>query len=299
MQVSANPDASARQGDIVVNGERAPIRQDAARQDAAPCRFEVFSGEQTIPASGGSGGIGVIAASGCAWSARADAAWVVLTSGTTGTGTGTVNFTIASNPGTTTRTTSIVVANQTVRITQQANMPPTLPGCSVAVTPKDVSSPVSGTNNGSISVSATSSCNWSASSNASWISLTGATSGAGNGTVRFSVAANSGTARTGSLKIGDQTVVVSQAGMACTYTISPTSQTFEKSGGAGGPVSVMTQPGCAWTAVSNASWITVTSGSSGTGNGTVTYTVGANTTGSDRTGTLTIARQTFTVTEKK
>jgi hypothetical protein len=54
---------------------------------------------------------------------------------------------------------------------------------------------------------------------------------------------------------------------------------------------VTTQPGRTWTAVSNANWITVMSG---TGNGNVTYAVGANTTGSDRTGTLTIARQTFT-----
>jgi hypothetical protein len=51
--------------------------------------------------------------------------------------------------------------------------------------------------------------------------------------------------------------------------------------------------------VSNASWISVTSGSSGTGNGTVSFTVAANTTGSDRNGTLTIAGRTFTLTEKK
>jgi all-beta uncharacterized protein len=43
----------------------------------------------------------------------------------------------------------------------------------------------------------------------------------------------------------------------------------------------------------------VTSGSSGTGSGNVTYAVEANTTGSDRGGALTIARQTFTVTQSK
>jgi hypothetical protein len=50
--------------------------------------------------------------------------------------------------------------------------------------------------------------------------------------------------------------------------------------------------------VSKASWITVTTGSSGSGSGTVTFSVAANT-GGDRTGTLTIAGRTFTVTEKK
>jgi YD repeat-containing protein len=55
--------------------------------------------------------------------------------------------------------------------------------------------------------------------------------------------------------------------------------------------------GCAWTAVSNAGWITVTSGASGTGNGTVGYSVAANGGSDQRQGTVTIAGQTFTVTQ--
>jgi hypothetical protein len=51
--------------------------------------------------------------------------------------------------------------------------------------------------------------------------------------------------------------------------------------------------------VSNASWITITSGATGTDDGTVKYTVQANSTDNNRTGTLTIAGQTFTLTEKK
>ncbi|RLI01226.1 hypothetical protein DRO38_05415, partial [Candidatus Bathyarchaeota archaeon] len=43
-------------------------------------------------------------------------------------------------------------------------------------------------------------------------------------------------------------------------------------------------------------WIHITSGSSGTGSGTVNYSVDENT-GSARTGTITIADQTFTVTQ--
>jgi hypothetical protein len=61
-------------------------------------------------------------------------------------------------------------------------------------------------------------------------------------------------------------------------------------------VAVTTQATCAWTAVSNATWITVTSGAAGTGNGTVGFSAAANT-GAARTGTLTIAGQTFTVTQ--
>src|SRR4030095_7162756 len=165
-QVPANPVGPGGQGDIVVNGERARIRQDPA-----PCAFELSATEQTIPAAGGTGRITVTARAVCAWTAQADVAWVVLTGGATGTGTGNVTFTIASNSGTTTRAASIVVAGQTVRVTQQANVPVPPAVCSVTVSPKDASFPVSGTSSSSISVTAASSCEWLADTDTSWISI--------------------------------------------------------------------------------------------------------------------------------
>jgi C1A family cysteine protease len=81
----------------------------------------------------------------------------------------------------------------------------------------------------------------------------------------------------------------------CTYFISPTSQSFSASAGFGS-VSVTTQSDCKWTATSNVSWITITFGSSGTGNGSVVFSVDANT-GSSRIGTMTIAGKTFTVNQ--
>jgi hypothetical protein len=55
--------------------------------------------------------------------------------------------------------------------------------------------------------------------------------------------------------------------------------------------------GCNWNATSNVSGITITSGSSGSGNGTVYYSVAANTSTSSRTGTIIIQGQTFTVNQ--
>jgi uncharacterized protein (TIGR03437 family) len=84
--------------------------------------------------------------------------------------------------------------------------------------------------------------------------------------------------------------------VACAFDISPKSQSFGASGGDGG-ASVLTGGGCSWTAVSNAAWITVTGGANGTGNGSVGYSVAANTGTSQRVGTMTIAGLTFTVTQ--
>ena len=299
MQIAANPDATARQGDIVVNDQRVRIRQDAAA-----CRFVLSTTEQTVPAAGGNGSFSVTAAAGCAWSAQTDAAWVTLTDGTTGTGSGSVSFTAVPNTGTTTRAASIAVAGQTVKVTQQASILPGPPSlgppttCSVTVTPKDVTFGASGTNSSSIAVAAASSCVWSASSDASWLSLTGRTSGTGNGTVTFSVATNNGATRRGELTIGDQAVPVNQeaATVGCSYSVSPSTIPMAATGSTATSVSVTTSATCAWTATTNVSWISIASGASGTGNGTVAIGVAANS-GAARSGTLTIASQTVTVNQ--
>ena len=83
---------------------------------------------------------------------------------------------------------------------------------------------------------------------------------------------------------------------SCTFTVSTASQSVPAASGSY-TTNVTTPAGCAWTAVSNASWITVTSGGSGTGSGAVGYSVVANTSTSARTGTLTIAGRTVTVTQ--
>ena len=88
---------------------------------------------------------------------------------------------------------------------------------------------------------------------------------------------------------------MTQAGVGCNYTLDAYVAERRRSGWP--PYRVGdADTGCAWTAVSdNTSWMTVTGGSSGTGNGTVSYTVAANTTTSSRPGTLTIAGQTLNV----
>ena len=140
-------------------------------------------------------------------------------------------------------------------------------------------------------------CPWTAVSNAAWITPGGPTSFTGSGTASFNIAANTGAARTGTITIAGFTFTVNQAAAAvvCTYSISPSSATVQAAGANTG-VNVLAPAGCAWTARSNATWLTINSGASGTGNGAVSIAVAANT-GAARTGTATIAGQTFTVTQ--
>jgi len=98
------------------------------------------------------------------------------------------------------------------------------------------------------------------------------------------------------VNFGDSTIAFHEPASVCTFSISPTSKTF--TGASTGTVAVTATPGCDWQAKSNASWITILSGASGSGNGTVAYSVPVYTGSTLRTGTINVAGQTFTVKQK-
>jgi len=167
--------------------------------------------------------------------------------------------------------------------------------CTYSLNPTSVSAVAAGTT-GSVAVTAgDSSCTWTGVSNATWLTVTSGSSGTGNGTTGYSVAANTGPQRTGTLTVGGQTFTVTQA-TGCTTNINPTSVSMGAAATTGSVAVTAGDSNCTWTGVSNATWLTVTSGSSGTGNGTTGYSVAANT-GPQRTGTLTVAGETVTITQ--
>src|SRR5207245_9785087 len=88
---------------------------------------------------------------------------------------------------------------------------------------------------------------------------------------------------------------VARAGISCAYSVAPANDQIRTAGGTDS-VALTTASGCAWTATSNAPWITITPPTSGTGSSTITFVVAANT-GAARTGALTVGGQTFTVTQ--
>jgi hypothetical protein len=106
-----------------------------------------------------------------------------------------------------------------------------------------------------------------------------------------------GTSSTTSVGAGDYLLSISRNGVtgSCTYSINPVDRSFAAAGGTA-TVDVTTDPGCAWTGVSNdPSFVTVSSGASGVGNGAVDYSVASNTSSNPRTGTILAAGKTFTV----
>jgi M6 family metalloprotease-like protein len=114
------------------------------------------------------------------------------------------------------------------------------------------------------------------------------------GTVRILAALNGHNNSTGRVPVGHW-AVPAPAGN-CAFALAPAGQSFGAAGGSG-TVGVTAPDGCNWNISGAPIWITFFGASSGTGNGSVSYQVLANTT-ADRTATLSIGSLTFTVEEE-
>ena len=298
--VAPNPQGATRQGTLVVGGQSTTVSQQPA-----PCRFEIDRRTFELPASEATAEVNVQAPGGCTWSASSSASWITIVDGTQGNGNGRVQFRAAANAGTTARTGSLQVAGERVDVRQlpagaaPPPPPPPAPGdCSFEVVP-DLAEAGPEASSGSIAVQTESGCSWSAASDSAWLTVAAGATGSGPGQVEYQAAANtSSSGRTGRITIGNATFTLQQAGeAACTYRIDPDSASVGYKL-TNGRIDVSTGNLCVWTAVSTKSWIEITSGESGIGDGEVRYRVRQNPLAEVRIGTIIVGGQEFTVTQK-
>jgi len=167
--------------------------------------------------------------------------------------------------------------------------------CTYFLQPQTLTVAAAGTT-GSIIVSTQSGCAVTASANVTWIHIIGSSSGA----VSYQIDPNtSSSQRTGTITIGNRTVPVTQdGGVSCSYSLTPATNSVGALGGTSS-LRLTTPNGCAWTATVTATgnWFHLTSPSSGTGMGTMIYVADANGTTQQRTATIGVERQTFTLTQ--
>jgi hypothetical protein len=166
-------------------------------------------------------------------------------------------------------------------------------GCSYGLS---LSSQTVGASGGAVTVAVTASagCAWTASSQAPWLTISSGGSGTGSSPVQIDVQPNTGAARTGTALIAGQTFTVLQDS-GCLFVVSPENVPAPAGGGAA-RVEVAAAASCTWTAVNPAAWIGITGSAGGTGNGAVDLSFAANT-GPARSGAVTVAGRTVTVTQ--
>jgi hypothetical protein len=264
--------------------------------NAPPCTYGVSPSSGSIGAAGGSGSFNVAAGSGCDWTAVTDpgAPWLGISGSPSGTASAAVNFSVAPNVGTDPRVGTIDVQGQTYTLTQFGS------SCSFAINPTGVNAPAGG-GVATVNISASTSdpgCIWTASS-ADGLGVSPPTAPApGSGSVEITIPANAvATPLILHATIAGQAFVVNQAGANCSVSLSPL-EAASAGGGTSGSVNVTTTSGCGYDTTSGPNWVTITSGGSSTGSGTLVYEVQPNSTTVQRIGTLTIGGQPFTITQE-
>ncbi len=283
--VAENTTGTARTGNITVGGVIVSFTQAANS-----CVYSVTPTSVSVPSIGSTSALSMTTGTACSWTAVSSVGWITITSGASGSGLGAINYVVAENTTGTARTGNITVGGVIVSFTQAAN------SCVYSVTPTSVSVPSIGSTS-ALSMTTGTACSWTAVSSVGWITITSGASGSGLGAINYVVAANTTTAsRTGTIAVAGQTVTFTQAGNTCSYSVTPTSVSAQATGSPY-TVTVTSGSGCSWSAATTASWIAITSGASGSGNGGVNFTVAVNTAATQRTGTLTVAGQTVTVTQ--
>ena len=274
------PSPRARTGDLGgrgVAGHRHATRGGVHAVDLAD--------HAILTAGAGSGSSAVTVATGCSWATTSNASWITVTSGMTGSGNGAVSFNVAVNNGGIEPHRHADDRRLGLTVTQGAA------SCSAAISATSQAFSRIGRErqqhgHGGYGMPVDGGEQRLLDHRDQWRVRSG------DGTVAFSVAANTdASSRSGTLTIAGTTFNVSQAALTCTAAVSPTTQLFSSApnygGNAGHSISRMH-----WTAVSNTNWITVTSGASGSGNGSVVFNVALNNSPTERTGSLTIAGTT-------
>ena len=190
----------------------------------------------------------------CSWTAVSGVPWIVMEGGVGGTGSGSRRFAVAPNSTSEIRVGSLGIAGAVVTVTQAAGSsptptppappppppptppspppptpppptpppppepppppPPAPPACTYAISPNPVSVSFAGDDRIDLHVVTGGGCAWTATSQASWITINGASSGSGDSQVRIAVAPTLAVnGRVGTLSIAGQTVTVNQSGI--------------------------------------------------------------------------------------
>ncbi|MDE3166022.1 MAG: BACON domain-containing protein, partial [Acidobacteriota bacterium] len=271
---------------------------------AQTCTYTVTPAAATLPVSATSGSFAVTTGNGCRWAVTANnSTWLEVTGPSQFLGSApSVSFLAAANNTAQQRSATITILDaNTPTGTAAATFTATQPGaqCSYALNPASAAFGVAG---GPGSFQVTTNCVWQPTGASSFLTLASTGLQQSTGTLNYTVAPNTCVfGRSGSIAIGTTSsglapvFTLTQDGSSANMTFSPASA---NAGGAAsdGRFTVTTGAGCAWSASSDVTWMQITGGATGAGNGAVSYHLVANTL-AQRTGSIHIGNLAFTVTQ--
>lgn len=288
--VTPNLSLHSRTGTIVVQAISQDIPalthtivQSGVEASISPSGYE-------FEAAGGSAEVEVSVQETVEWAAAEAPDWITVLGGTPHVGTGTVALQASPNGTIYARRGTVKIAERTFTVAQKGR----------DFTIDSEESVVFDADGGleSFTVAPDGDMSWEAMASDSWITfLYGSNVGSGAGEVIYSVDAyTGGKMRTGSITIGNKTILVTQR--AYDLSIAPRATAVSGNAGTGG-ISVSAASGDVWHAVCTDDWIIIEQGcDSGDGSGTVRFAYAANDTGLVRTGQVIIDGEVFTITQQ-
>lgn len=263
-----NESQNSRTGKIVVGG-----LDHTVVQEGSPPFIRVLPTRTETDADGGTEIVDV--ESNLDWTATENVDWLSVTSGDSGTDYGSVVLQLLANDSFDSREASLTVSSVSgsvaakVHTIVQTGKVPRLELSSEST----LFTGAGGT--GNVSVDANQ--DWDASVSVSWISLTDAVSGSGEGVVAFSVDANeSFDSRTADILVNDQAISITQeprAGDSPNIEIGAVSDEVKASGET---ISVDLESNVEWMASESVDWVSISESSSGTGDGAVSLVFSPN-----------------------
>jgi sugar lactone lactonase YvrE len=159
-----------------------------------PCTYSVSPTVLQAAVSGGNLTVGIKTTASCSWTITGLPAWIAVSGASSGTGSASVTLVVGPNSGASLSAT-VLIGGVALTVTQ-----PAASACIYSLSPGGQAFDVAG-GTGTINVTVSTGCPWAAASNASWITLTGAISGNGKGSVTFQAAPNPGAARSGAITV--------------------------------------------------------------------------------------------------
>lgn len=276
--VSVNTNIGERVGYVYVSGHVHTITQKGRAAELSTDNIEV-------ECEGGSESVALSFDGRYAWDARPNVDWVSV-SPTHGIAASSIDLTIAPYNEVGTRTGTVTFGDRTVTVFQYGRRIK----LSDYALERDYLTHVM-----PITVNALAVTEWSATLNASWISIVDADNGQGRkgaGLLTVAISENpSYRARTGTVTIGTETFTITQEGRPaseCEFSIDPISTTASVNG-ANGHIAVTATPDLPWTVSSSDGWLALLQSTAvGDGNGNIFYTASPNSTLLQRTGTITV-----------
>ena len=268
--IAENPSYRARTGTVTIGTETFTVTQQGRPTEALS--FTVNPTASTASVNGANGMIAVLATPDLPWTAASGANWLTVYATTaTGAGNGNVVYNASPNPTLFERTGTVTVTPEAASGMAAKTHTVTQPAAESALSSNGYEFEASG-ESCSVRVSVADIVQWEIENTNGWITVNGNESRVGPGEVVLQASANDTVyPRSGTVKIAGKTFSVSQKarGVELEYD----TKLFSTDGGYES-ISIHPDGNSDWTAVaSDATWITIFQGDSGTGDGEILYIV--------------------------